>query len=54
MNKAEIASFMQSLIDMNKRQNKEFLDELLNRITTPSSLQTNEFTVKKKVHSYFF
>jgi hypothetical protein len=46
MNKTEIVPFMNSLIDTNNKQNKDFLDELLNRISSPSSLQSNEFKVK--------
>ena len=45
MNKTEIVAFMNSLIDTKNKQNKEFLDELLSRMSTPSTLQTNEFKV---------
>jgi hypothetical protein len=45
MGKSEIVPFMQSLIDTKSPKNKEFLDELLLRLSAPSIMQSNEFTV---------
>ena len=45
MNTSEIIPFLDSLIDMRIKQNKEFVDELLVRISSPSSLHPNEFKV---------
>lgn len=45
MENSELTSFIATLIDINKPRNKNFLDDLLKRLKSPSILETHDYKV---------